>query len=239
LWIEQKRGDLLARGREATVLDVNGSAGVVVIDPALPALGEGEPFTLGNIVIRGNVVAAGHGESQNERILGSGDASALNQSFVLAVAGVSFVADPTMPAGVRADIDVIVDGQIWQPAASLKDSAPGDPHYAVRMTEEGFLRIELGDGEHGRRLPTGANNVRVRLRLGTGLAGNLPAGRLEKPAATWKAPARSSGRRRRACSRWNARCRQTTMRISPPRMPRCGAPARSRCRARCGGRASK
>jgi len=95
---------------------------------------------------------------------------------------VSFVADATMPAGVRADIDVVVDGQIWQAVASLKDSAPGDPHYAARMTEEGFLSIEFGDGERGRRLPTGMNNVRVRFRLGTGLAGNLAPGCLEKPA---------------------------------------------------------
>jgi predicted phage baseplate assembly protein len=50
------------------------------------------------------------------------------------------------------------------------------------MTEETFLRIEFGDGTRGRRLPSGANNVRARYRLGTGLAGNLPAGRLEKPA---------------------------------------------------------
>jgi hypothetical protein len=182
LWIEQQRGDVVTRGREAAVVDVDGERGLVMIDPGLPQLGDGGQFTLGNTVIRGNVVTAGHGESQNDRILGSGDASALNQAFVLAVSGVSFVADATMPAGVRADIDVVVDGQIWQQAASLKDSAPGDPHYAVRMTEEGFLSLEFGDGEHGRRVPTGQNNVRVRFRLGAGLAGNLAAGRLEKPA---------------------------------------------------------
>src|SRR5262249_3998024 len=161
LWIEQEHGGPPESGREATVVDVDASRGLVMVDPGL---GEGERFTLGNTVIRGNVVAAGHGEAQSERILGSGDAATLNQSFLLAAAGVSFVADATMPAGVRADIDVVVDGQIWQAAASLKDSAPGDPHYAVRMTEQGFLDIEFGDGERGRRLPTGTNNVRVRFR---------------------------------------------------------------------------
>jgi predicted phage baseplate assembly protein len=50
------------------------------------------------------------------------------------------------------------------------------------MTEAGFVRVGFGDGVRGRRLPSGSNNVRVRYRRGTGLAGNLPAARLEKPA---------------------------------------------------------
>jgi hypothetical protein len=177
LWIEQQQRDAYTRGREATVIDL--SEGAILIDPPLAA---DEGFTLGNTVIRGNVVTAGHGETKNERILGSGDAASLNQSFVLSVAGVSFVGDPAMPAGVRADIEVIVDGQRWQQVATLDDSVLGDAHYAVRMTEESFLRIEFGDGTRGRRLPSGVNNVRAGYRLGTGLAGNLPAGRLEKPA---------------------------------------------------------
>jgi hypothetical protein len=178
LWLEQKRDDgTFEGGREATVTGLDAAA--VLVDPPLA---DGEGFTVGNTVVRGNVVNAGHGERQNERILGSGDASALKQFFVLAEAGASFVADPTMPAGVRADIDVVVDERTWQQVGTLNDSEPGDAHYAVRMTEQGFLRIEFGDGEHGRRLPTGANNVRVRHRLGSGLAGNLPARSLEKPA---------------------------------------------------------
>ncbi|MEK6210037.1 MAG: hypothetical protein AABM64_06645 [Pseudomonadota bacterium] len=178
LWIEQREGDARLQGREAVVIDLPKGGGIL-IDPPL----EAEPsFTKGNTVICGNVETAGHGETQNERILGSGNAAALNQSFVLAVAGVSFVADRTLPAGVRADIDVRVDGQRWQQVSTLDDSGPGDTHYVVRMTEAGFVRIDFGDGKNGRRLPTGVNNVRSQHRLGTGLGGNLPAGRLEKPA---------------------------------------------------------
>jgi predicted phage baseplate assembly protein len=49
------------------------------------------------------------------------------------------------------------------------------------MTQDGFLEIAFGDGFHGRRLPTGTNNVRINYRVGTGLVGNLSAGSLIKP----------------------------------------------------------
>jgi predicted phage baseplate assembly protein len=43
------------------------------------------------------------------------------------------------------------------------------------------VRILFGDGEYGRRLLSGKNNIRVRYRVGTGIAGNVPVGGLEKP----------------------------------------------------------
>ena len=39
-------------------------------------------------------------------------------------------------------------------------------------------QVLFGDGWHGRRLPSGVNNVRVVHRQGHGLDGNLPAGSL-------------------------------------------------------------
>lgn len=139
-------------------------------------------FTRGNTLIAGNVALAGHGESRPEKVLGSGDATRLSQNFVFAEAGVSFVADPTQPAGVRAAIDVRVGGRTWQQVGSLDASGPTDPHYTVRMTEAGHLAITFGDGERGRRLPFGVNNVRIGFRSGSGLAGNVPSGSLAKPA---------------------------------------------------------
>lgn len=139
-------------------------------------------FTRGNTLAVGNLVLAGHGESKPEKVLGSGDATRVNQSFVFAESGVSFVADPTQPAGVRAAIDLAVAGRIWQQVGSLASSGPADHHYSVRMTEVGHLRIAFGDGERGRRLPSGVNNVRLTFRSGTGLAGNLPVGSVFKPS---------------------------------------------------------
>jgi len=146
-------------------------------------LKEDEVFTKGNLIIRANVVLAGHGEGKPEKILGSGDAMLSNQSFTLEVEGVAFTADATKSSGVAAAMDVSVDGQIWEQVATLKDSTPGDHHHAIRMTEQGYVKILFGDGEYGRRLPSGKNNIRVRYRVGSGLAGNVPTGGLEKPVS--------------------------------------------------------
>ena len=138
-------------------------------------------FKKGELIIRGNIVDAGHGELKPAKILGSGNAVKSNQEFTLKVEAVSFIADPTKGSGVAAAIDVEVAGQRWKQVSTLKDSAPDDKHYVVRMTEDGYVKIIFGDGQFGRRLPTDRNNVRVRCREGSGLPGNVPSGSLEKP----------------------------------------------------------
>ncbi|MFO1434529.1 MAG: baseplate J/gp47 family protein [Candidatus Competibacteraceae bacterium] len=178
LLLEQESAARRARLVQVAQLSSDPSSGRVTLTLS-EKLDEREGFTYGNTQIQGNVVTAGHGERKGERILGSGDAAALNQEFLLDVPGIAFVTDSTMPAGVRADIELSVDDQIWQPVASLRDSGPTDLHYTVRMTEEGFLRIGCGDGRSGRRLPTGTNNVRATVRVGSGLAGNLSPGSLD------------------------------------------------------------
>lgn len=190
LALELSPPTLLARGRRLVVerAGLAREATVAAVDPAArtldltPALTPEEGFTLGNLVLRANVVRAGHGEGKPAKVLGSGDAARRSQSFVLKEKDVAFVADPTQPAGVAAAVQVTVAGQTWLQVASLRDSRPSDPHYEVRLTEDGYLAFTFGDGLRGRRLPTGTNNVRVGFRVGTGLAGNLPPGSLAKPA---------------------------------------------------------
>lgn len=176
LVFERSGADGSTEARPATVESMDGNR--VLLAAPLPDLGG---FTLAETVLRANVVPAGHGETRAEKVLGSGNAALLHQEFRLALAGVSFVADATMPAGVRADLALRVDGRTWQQVGSLADSGPADTHYTVRVTEEGELRIGFGDGRLGRRLPTGSNNVRVVPRVGSGQAGNLPAGSLTQP----------------------------------------------------------
>ncbi|MBP8132845.1 MAG: hypothetical protein KAY13_01110 [Zoogloea sp.] len=137
--------------------------------------------TLGNLILSANVVLAGHGESKPVLALGSGNGALNSQRFLLDASDVSFVPDASMPGGVRADVTVSVGGEIWPQVANLGSSGPSEAHYQVRQNEEGKLWIEFGDGRHGRRLPTGANNVLVSYRQGVGSAGNLPAGLLTQP----------------------------------------------------------
>lgn len=167
---------LTAEGKEpvaAKIESIDGNS--ITTNP--PAIG----FTKGNLVILGNVLLAGHGEGKPAKILGSGDAAKSNQEFTLEVEEVSFTPDATKSSGVAAAIEVEVAGRVWEQVSTLKNSAPGDHHYAIRMTEEGYVKILFGDGEYGRRLPSGKNNIRVRYRVGSGLTGNVPAGSLEKP----------------------------------------------------------
>lgn len=138
--------------------------------------------THSNLRIHANVVRVGHGESRPQRVLGSGDGTASNQSFALAASDLSFVADAGMSAGVRADLSLSVAGETWTQVASLKDSGPSDAHYQVRIDEDNHARIQFGDGRHGRRLPSGGSNVRVNFRQGSGAAGNFDPGLLNKLA---------------------------------------------------------
>ena len=188
--ISAEASALLKQGRPLVLEHEDGSGDTVSVEVSEMKgndlylsrnLEQDESFTIGNLIIRANVVPAGHGEGKPEKILGSGDAMLSNQSFTLEVEGVAFTADATKSSGVAAAMDVSEDGQIWEQVSTLKDSAPGDHHYAIRMTEEGYVKILFGDGQYGRRLPSGSNNVRVRYRVGSGLAGNVPVGGLEKP----------------------------------------------------------
>ena len=171
------RSDAPDRGYLTAVSAVTG--GTLRLRDGIP---DGAGSTRENLRIAGNVALASHGERQAEKVLGSGDATLSGQRFVLAQQAVSFVPDPKQPRGVRADIDVVVDGRIWEQVGTLRDVGPADSVYAVKITEDGTLELEFGDGQTGRRLPTGSNNVRVRARVGVGLAGNLPAGTLTKIA---------------------------------------------------------
>ncbi len=142
------------------------------------ALPDGTQY--GNLKIYANVVDAGHGETRAQRVLGSGDGTQSNQRFTLEVADLSFVADASMSAGVRADLAVAVADETWTQVANLKDASATDAHYQVRIDEDGYASIQFGDGRNGRRLPTGGNNVRVSFRQGSGAAGNIDAGSLVK-----------------------------------------------------------
>ncbi|MFV8753964.1 hypothetical protein ACNOYE_25750 [Nannocystaceae bacterium ST9] len=157
---------------------VRADAQRIEIEPPLPA----SSATIGGLIVHANVALFGHGLRKSDKIVGSGDATRSSQRFELPVTNVSFVADSTRTRGVRADVELLVDGRRWVQVDTLRDSGPADDHYVVRMTEAGFLAFEVGDGSHGRRLPGGLNNVRVAYRQGAGLVGNVPARALERLA---------------------------------------------------------
>lgn len=188
--------DLLAPGRKviveteglahyAAIAEVDAEAGTIDVTPTVPGTELSEPVAAPallrwNTTIRANVATADHGETLPKKILGSGDATRTSQSFEQKAKDLSFVADPLMPAGVAAAIDIYVGERRWTQVSNLRDSGQTDADYEVRVAEDGTATIQFGDGRNGRRLPTGTDNVRIFWRKGVGEAGNLTAGSLVK-----------------------------------------------------------
>ncbi|MBW6435149.1 putative baseplate assembly protein [Actinoplanes hulinensis] len=129
--------------------------------------------------ILGNVVPASHGETRDDP-LGSGDATAVHQSFTLWQEPLTWLPSED-PSGARPALEIRVDGLLWQPVDSLDGRGPAERVYVLGNTPDGRTTVTFGDGAHGARLPTGQENVRARHRFGAGPEGNLPAGRITQP----------------------------------------------------------
>jgi hypothetical protein len=146
----------------------------VTIEPDTPG---GALPSLESAKLYANVVVATHGESVAE-VLGSGDATAANQTFTLSHAPLTYVHDPHAPGRVASTLAVEVNGIPWQEVPSFIQVGPRDHVYVTRSGPGGSTTLRFGDGTHGSRLPTGYENVRAFYRYGTGAAGNVDPGQL-------------------------------------------------------------
>ena len=126
--------------------------------------------------INANVARATHGETKAE-VLGAGDGSRRFQRFELKQKPLTYVAAQTA-SGARSTLEVRVDGIRWEEVPSLYQAAPDARVYVTRLDDEGKVTVQLGDGIHGSRLPTGLENVRATYRVGTGFSGLLDAGQI-------------------------------------------------------------
>lgn len=143
-----------------------------------------QPLTI-PVEIYGNVVRASRGETVSAEILGSGDASATNQSFKLKKNPVTYTPSPTAgnETGVAGTLKVYVGGVRWSEVPTFFGAAPDAQIYIVRQNDEGESIITFGDGVRGSRLVTGSNNLLAVYRFGAGKA-TPPAGsihQLSKP----------------------------------------------------------
>jgi hypothetical protein len=134
------------------------------------------PFSRDTVTINANVALAGHGAGETMPI-GHGNGAVGGQSFVLPVNPLTHVGVPT-PPGAAAALTIRVDGLLWTPTASLREAGPLDSVYALRHQEDGSTVVQFGDGVHGRRLPSGTNNVVASWRKGLGQTGMVRAGQL-------------------------------------------------------------
>jgi predicted phage baseplate assembly protein len=135
-----------------------------------------------SLTISANVVHATHGETVTQsasvgEVLGNGDASIPNQTFILKKPPTTFVHGPTT-SGVVNTLEVRVNDVRWDEVPSLYSAAPDDQVYTTRIDDAATMRVTFGDGVRGARLPTGQVNVTARYRSGIGPDGEVGAGSL-------------------------------------------------------------
>lgn len=165
-----ERGDApgLIDGETLVIADVTHVGGFTTL-----GLAEGlsRSYVRTSLKANANVAPATHGEF-GEEALGSGDALLAHQAFKLSRPQLTFVPAAT-DRGTATTLVVRVDGVAWSEVEALYDAGPDDQVYAVRIDDDGTTRVVFGDGQHGRRLPTGSLNVTASYRSGMGVAGQV------------------------------------------------------------------
>ncbi|MFE9018092.1 hypothetical protein ACFYNL_05890 [Streptomyces sp. NPDC007808] len=129
-----------------------------------------------SVVVHGNVVTATHGETVTQ-VLGSGDGRGAFPRLSTRRGPLTYVRAATAE-GAAGTLTVHVDGAEWREVPSLKEAGPHDRVFTVRNSADGTAHAVFGDGVHGARLPTGAENVTAVYRVGTGVDGAVAAGQL-------------------------------------------------------------
>ena len=132
----------------------------------------GESIDKRNVVVNANIVAASHGETVKDEILGSGDKAHLYQHFKLKNKPVTFIPSTIGSRGSLNSLQVFVNNTKWIEVKNLLNSGSADRHYYTFMNENDEMTVQFGNGLKGSLLPTGVDNVRARYRKGIGTLGN-------------------------------------------------------------------
>lgn len=121
------------------------------------------------VSIYANCVRATHGETKKE-VLGSGNATADFQKFILKQTPLTYVSAAT-PGGSISTLEIRVDGIAWQEVTSLYGQGSRAQVYTTRLADDGKVTVQFGDGMTGARLPSGVENITATYRIGTGQSG--------------------------------------------------------------------
>ncbi len=118
--------------------------------------------------VYGNVIKASRGETVNNEILGSGNASLANQVFKLKKKPLAYYPSPTInnTQSVKNTLTIYVNGILWEEVSSFFGISDNDQVYIARQNDAGESIITFGDGIRGQRLPTGNDNIICNYRFG-------------------------------------------------------------------------
>lgn len=125
------------------------------------------------VTVYGNVITTTQGKSEDEAVLGNGDSRQSFQSFKLPKSPLTYLNNADDDPPESPELHVYVEETQWERVPSLFNSGPDDEVYIVREDEEGNSWVQFGDGNTGKRLPSGIKNVKARFRTGTGAYGPL------------------------------------------------------------------
>ena len=129
------------------------------------------------VTINANVVPATQGESVNNEILGSGDATQTFQSFTLRQFPLTYVQAPTQE-GRASTLSVSVDGIQWHEVDTFYGHGAYERIFVTHIGDDQKVTIQFGDGSTGARLPTGEDNVVASYRTGAGTQGLVKPGQI-------------------------------------------------------------
>jgi hypothetical protein len=134
-----------------------------------------EPYgDLVNTKLKGNNVRVTHGEtfSAEPKYVGDGTPG---QSFTLSRKPVTFLLSTPGPNSRRRsapELQVTVDGVLWDLVDNFFGSLPFDTHYTITVDETDRLTVHFGTGQRGAIVPAGAQ-VSATYRIGLGQIGNV------------------------------------------------------------------
>jgi len=128
------------------------------------------------VAVNANVVKATHGETRNE-VLGSGDGSQSMQQFTLRQFPLTYTSAPTI-SGVESTLAVYVNDVRWHETDNLDAAGQKDRVYVTQTSDDDKTTVIFGNGTHGTRPPTGAENIIAIYRNGIGTPGNVAAGQI-------------------------------------------------------------
>ncbi len=129
------------------------------------------------VLIYGNVARATSGETVQNEVIGSGDASQPYQRFQLHQGPLTYITAPT-PSGVASTLSVYINDVQWQEVPTLQGKGPRDRVFVTTIQDDGTTIVQFGNGITGARLPTGTENVKATYRKGIGVSGLVKAGQI-------------------------------------------------------------
>jgi predicted phage baseplate assembly protein len=129
------------------------------------------------VTISANVVAATHGQTVANEVLGSIGMTKASYRYPLKQKPLTYVAADT-PSGVQSTLSVQVNQVRWHEVSSLEELASKRHSYLLRRDSQGNTIIYFGTGNRSANLPTGTEQLTATYRIGIGQVGNVPANSL-------------------------------------------------------------